>query len=84
MPPCKDGANFHVFVIGGSRCSCCGWDRYAQMSRLQVALDPSTKRIRWADYTDDEMEKLALYADRHGNVRLLRRIQKATLRRESR
>lgn len=51
-------------------------------ARLKRALDP-TQRIDWSVYTDSELEQLALLADRYGQVRVLRKIRRATLRRES-
>jgi hypothetical protein len=49
-------------------------------ARLRRALDPE-QRIEWSEYTDDEMEALAAFADRHGRVRLLRKVRRASVRR---
>lgn len=49
--------------------------------RMRRAITSSDKRISWSDYTDQEMQELAILADRYGWVRLLRKVQRATLRR---
>jgi hypothetical protein len=49
-------------------------------ARLRRALDPE-QRIDSSEYTDDEMEALAAFADRHDRVRLLRKVRRASVRR---
>jgi hypothetical protein len=36
MPACKGGANYHVFTLGASACSICGWERYPKPKAVML------------------------------------------------
>ncbi len=53
IPRCRDrntgkSYNYHVFGLGADRCSCCGWNRYPDPSRVENPNHPDVAAAKLA------------------------------------